>query len=92
MVNILLHMQAQAALHRKWVQWKSSCGKSKWVETPPTSNHFSSTSITETSCSSLGPAAAASALSVQNFKRQEKSKICSNGDVDMANRRETPVV
>ncbi|TNM86419.1 hypothetical protein fugu_006649 [Takifugu bimaculatus] len=34
--------EAQAALHRKWVQWKSSCGKSKWVETPPTSNHFSS--------------------------------------------------
>lgn len=95
-VNILLHMQAQAALHRKWVQWKSSCGKSKWVETPTTSNHFSSASITETSCPSLGPATAASALSVQNMqpstKRQEKSKICSNGDVDMVNRRETPDV
>lgn len=97
-VNIFLHMQAQAALHRKWVQWKSNCGKSKWFETTLTSSH--SASITETSCTSLGPAAAASALSVQNFlsqmhlstKRQEKSKICSNGDVDMSNSSEAPVI
>lgn len=93
--------EAQAALHRKWVHWKSGCGKSCWVETPPTSNNFSSTSITESSCAtiSLGPAAAASALSVHNFpsrvqpntNRQEKSKVFSNGEVGMLNKTETPV-
>uniref|UniRef100_H3BVN4 G-protein coupled receptors family 2 profile 2 domain-containing protein n=1 Tax=Tetraodon nigroviridis TaxID=99883 RepID=H3BVN4_TETNG len=93
--------EAQAALHRKWVQWKTGCGKSCWMETAPTNSHFSSSSIMENSCAtiSLGSAGAAPAFSVHNFlsrtqpstNRQEKSKMFSNGEVDLLKKMETPV-
>ncbi|XP_077585439.1 calcitonin gene-related peptide type 1 receptor [Stigmatopora nigra] len=65
-VNILCHFQglmvaiifcfcnseAQAALKRKWSQWKSAWGKTGWGETTTAHTHFSfhsNSSITETS-------------------------------------------
>ncbi|XP_037832965.1 calcitonin gene-related peptide type 1 receptor isoform X2 [Kryptolebias marmoratus] len=34
--------EAQTALQRKWVQWKSAWGKTGWGDTPIANNHFSS--------------------------------------------------
>uniref|UniRef100_A0A3P9IAT8 Calcitonin receptor n=1 Tax=Oryzias latipes TaxID=8090 RepID=A0A3P9IAT8_ORYLA len=44
--------EAQTALQRKWVQWKSAWGKTGFGETPATNNHFNyhtNSSIAETS-------------------------------------------
>lgn len=105
-LTIVADAQAQTVLQRKWAQWRSGCGKIGWGEPPITNSHFNyhSSSITETSraTSSLDqPAAAPSAQKenshflskVQpNANRQQKSKTCSNGEVDMLNTLETTVI
>lgn len=51
-LNFSCGFQAQTALQRKWVQWKSAWGKTGFGETPATNNHFNyhtNSSIAETS-------------------------------------------
>lgn len=93
--------EAQTALQRKWVQWKSAWGKTGWGDTPITNNHFNyhNSSITETSRATINleqpPVAPpehnenTSFLQYNANGRQKNSGTCSNGEVDMPNKLET---
>ncbi|KAM4563024.1 calcitonin gene-related peptide type 1 receptor isoform 2-T2 [Odontesthes bonariensis] len=94
--------EAQTAMKRKWVQWKSAWGKTGWGETPVNSNHFSyhtNSSIAENSRAAVSlehPATASSfeqkencnLLSTLQQKANEQEKT-SNGQVDILNMLET---
>ncbi|XP_034731528.1 calcitonin gene-related peptide type 1 receptor isoform X1 [Etheostoma cragini] len=93
--------EAQTALRRKWVQWKSAWGKTGWGETT-TNYHFNShnnSSITETSRATISleqPAASASERKESSHflfqvpqKANGQQKTCNNGKIDMLNQLET---
>ncbi|XP_037540310.1 calcitonin gene-related peptide type 1 receptor-like [Nematolebias whitei] len=100
--------EAQTALKRKWVQWKSAWGKTGWGDTPITNNHFSchtNSSIMESSRAtvSLEHPSAASTLQqketshltspMQHKTGQENtSKACPNGQGDIPNMMETTYI
>uniref|UniRef100_A0A4W6CWQ0 Calcitonin receptor n=1 Tax=Lates calcarifer TaxID=8187 RepID=A0A4W6CWQ0_LATCA len=106
-INCTLEFEqsAQAAVQRKWAQWKFAWGRPGSGETPITNNHFNyhtNSSITETSRATISLEQPASAP----FDHQENSHIlsrvqqkangqqknnntCSNGEVDMLNKLET---
>lgn len=95
-LTIIVDVQAQTALRRKWVQWKSAWGKTGWGNTPITNNHFNyhSSSITETSRATISLEAPVPAPSGHNENflsngEQKNSKTCSNGEVDVFSKLET---
>jgi len=70
-------IQAQTAMKRKWVQWKSAWGKTGWGKTPVISNHFSShtnSSIAETSRAAVSLEHPATASS---FQQKENCHLLS---------------
>ncbi|CAJ1055293.1 calcitonin gene-related peptide type 1 receptor isoform X1 [Xyrichtys novacula] len=91
--------EAQTALKRKWVQWKSAWDKTGWGETPITNSHFSyhhNSSITETSRTNFSlelPAAAAFTKHETNNsvpKEQQRSSVtCGNWEVEKLDKLET---
>uniref|UniRef100_A0A1A8J1F2 Calcitonin receptor n=2 Tax=Nothobranchius kuhntae TaxID=321403 RepID=A0A1A8J1F2_NOTKU len=96
--------EAQTALRRKWLQWKSAWGKTGWGQTPTTNNHCSShtnSSIVETSRAighgGLEHLAPTSSFQLTRTAKQHKtngqertSKACTNGQVDIPNTLESP--
>ncbi|KAI3357168.1 hypothetical protein L3Q82_015630 [Scortum barcoo] len=95
--------EAQTALQRKWAQWKSAWGMTGWGDTPISNNHFNShttSSITETSRATISLEQPATVpvehheksyflAKMQQKVNGQKSKTCSNGDVDTLNKLET---
>ncbi|GLD74608.1 calcitonin gene-related peptide type 1 receptor-like protein [Lates japonicus] len=97
--------EAQAAVQRKWAQWKFAWGRPGSGETPITNNHFNyhtNSSITETSRATISLEQPASPpfdhqenshiLSMVQQKangQQKNNNTCSNGEVDMLNKMET---
>ncbi|XP_071331582.1 calcitonin gene-related peptide type 1 receptor isoform X2 [Trachinotus anak] len=118
-VNILSHFQgllvaiifcfcnaeAQAALKRKWAQWKFTWGKTGWVGTPPANklvNDHNNSSITETSRATINLEQPVAAPSEQNNHflsyhekdngEQKNNNICSNGEAEIFNKPETTYI
>ncbi|XP_036958696.1 calcitonin gene-related peptide type 1 receptor isoform X1 [Acanthopagrus latus] len=88
--------EAQTALRRKWVQWKSAWGKTGWGNTPITNSHFNyhSSSITETSRATINleapvPAPPGHGENFLSNGGQKNNKTCSNGDADVFSKLET---
>ncbi|KAM9342376.1 calcitonin gene-related peptide type 1 receptor-like [Pholidichthys leucotaenia] len=94
--------EAQAALQRKWFQWKAAWGKTGWGQTPASNHHFhyhTNSSIIETSraTTSAGPEPLAVPPENSHFlsavpkkaNEQSGSKGGANGEVDMGHMLET---
>uniref|UniRef100_A0A3P9K3N6 Calcitonin receptor n=1 Tax=Oryzias latipes TaxID=8090 RepID=A0A3P9K3N6_ORYLA len=86
--------EAQTALQRKWVQWKSAWGKTGFGETPATNNHFNyhtNSSIAETSRATVNlehaapaqlsePQENSHALSVMQQENSGEAGSCGQND------------
>ncbi|KAM3617515.1 uncharacterized protein V6R79_007396 [Siganus canaliculatus] len=111
-LNIFIHFQGlvvaiifcfcnaevQAALKRKWAQWKYAWGRRRRGETFTTNNPFNyhNSSITENSRITVSldqppapPSGPKDDKVLENEKEQRISNMCSNGEVDMLNKLQT---
>ncbi|XP_026189224.1 calcitonin gene-related peptide type 1 receptor [Mastacembelus armatus] len=85
--------EAQAALQRKWVQWKIAWGKTSWGGTPITNHYHTNSSITETSRATINLEQVSLAPCEQNSEKtcgqKNNSNMCNNRELDMLNKMET---